>query len=208
MEAMVDKTIKDLQKLKDDDPNNILILKDRRHIKNTVLNHPDIKEIEHRLIQGERVEDVAKEYGLSKAALYRYKSKYLALKIARVLMSEKKAEIISGEALTFDLITLRDKIHNALEEIEKVKAEAKSKGDKSYSYLRLATFRELARVIQIQIDIAAEIRERQKLNILEANKDWDDHKKILIQVFRQYPEAKQEYIKLAQSIGAVTDIRR
>ena len=200
---MVDETTKEIEKLKEDNPNNILIVKDKRHQLKTVLNHPAVKEIEHKLIQGQRVEDVAKEYGISRAALYRYKSKYLAIKIARALMAEKKAEIISGEALTYDLITLRDKIHEALKDLEKAKEEGVG-----YSYLKLATFRELARVIQIQIDIAAEIRERQKLNILEANKDWDDHKKILIQVFKKYPEAKQEYIRIAQSSGAITDIRR
>lgn len=201
METMVDKSVEELKKLKDDDPNNILMVRDQRHLKNSVLNHPAVKEIEHKLIKGGRVEDVAKEYELSRAALYRYKKKYLAIKIARALMAEKKAEIVSGEALTYDLIILRDKIHEALEALEK------SKDDKSYSYLKLATFRELARVIQIQIDIASEIRERQKLNILEANQDWTDHKRILIQVFKKYPEAKQEYIHRAQSVAAVTDFR-
>lgn len=200
---MVEKSLE--QEIRDVD--NILVMQDKRHKGNTVMTHPEVKQIEHELVQGGRVEDIAKKYGVSRAALYRYRKKYLGVKIARALMAEKKAEIVSGEALTFDLITLRDKIHEALDLLEKSKPKENGKGF-SKEYLRLATFRELARVIQIQIDIASEIRERQKLNILEANKDWEDHKKILIQVFRKYPEAQQEYVRLAQSTGAITDIRR
>lgn len=205
---MVDETIEEVSRI--DDPANIMVLKDARHKRNTVLNHPHLRTIERKLIRGERVEDVAKEFGLSRAALYRYKKNYLAAKIARAMMFEKKQEIISGDTLVVDLVTLREKVHQAIKEIDIGIAKAKEEGrglDVNKNYLRLATFRELARVIQIQIDIAAEIRERQKLNILEQNKDWEDHKKILIQVFRKYPEAKQEYIRLAQSSGAVRDIR-
>ena len=81
----------------------------------TVCQHPDRDEIDARLIGGQPLRNIAKQFGVSATALYRHKTGHLP---GHLKQAKETSERLSAERLLADLERLQERILRILERAE------------------------------------------------------------------------------------------
>lgn len=142
----------------------------------TICQHPQRAAIDHALVAGEALRDIAGRFGVSKSALERHKAEHLPDTLVR-------AQEAAEEAAALDVLQQLRAINQAALAVLR-DARAAKDGD-----LALKAVDRILRQIELQAKLLGDLDERPVVNVL-VTPEWVALRGRLLTALAPYPEAR------------------
>ena len=155
----------------------------------SVCTHADHRGINAALVAGEPLRDVARQYGVSKDALFRHRSDHIPAHLA----TAREAETVAADDLLREVRALRGKAISLL-------LQAEAAGDIRTA---LAGIREARGCLELLAKLLGELDERPTINVLVAP-EWLAVRATLIDALAPYPDARAAVSGRLVALGAGT----
>ncbi len=152
----------------------------------TVCDHRQREEIDHALVEGESLRDIARRHSLSKDAVARHKAEHLPTALTK---AKEGADAVHAD----DLL---GKIRGLEKDARRICGRAEAEGDYRTA---LAGIRELTRLVELIGKLAGELDDRPQINVLLAPQ-WLEVRSVLLKALAPYPQARAS---VAQSLQAL-----
>jgi hypothetical protein len=151
----------------------------------SICEHPQVAEINAALVRGKSFRNIAKQFSVSVAALFRHRQ-HLPSDLVK---AQEAQEVARADSLLEQVAKLRDKALSIL-------AKAEQAGD-----LRTALqgVREAKGCLELLAKLQGELQERATVNVL-VNPQWLTLRTVILQALEPYPEAR---LKLAAALREV-----
>jgi hypothetical protein len=145
----------------------------------TVCNHSDVEEIDRRLVSGDSIAGIARDFAVSEDSLRRHFDNHVPETLAA---SPSTKDIINGDNLLDQLQSARDKAIELLD-MAIVAGDTKVYGPPS-SYLS-----EIRQQIKLWAELEGRISSQPQITIIN-NPEWVELRTAIIVALDPYPEAK------------------
>ena len=153
----------------------------------TVCRHASRAAIDMALVAGESYRDIAKQFGVSAAAVFRHKDSHLPAHVVQAAADEASKQAI-------DVIQQLKAINAASLQVLQ---EARSAKD---GMLALSAVDRIQKQIALQARLLAEINEKPVVNII-LTEEWQQVRTALLRALRPYPDAAVAVSDALASIG-------
>jgi hypothetical protein len=157
----------------------------------TICNHPNLSQINKRLIKGIALRSIADRWEVSKTSLIRHKTKHLP---ASLVAARQAKEIASADNLLSNVCKLQRRA-------ERILRKAESAGDHRTA---LAAIREVRSTIELLAKLLGELREGTNVNIL-ITPEYQRMRTNVIEALEPYPDAR---LAVASALRKTQDARR
>lgn len=143
----------------------------------TITAHPQRAAIDAALLAGQSLRDIARQYGLGKDAIARYRNERMPIPLA---VAKKSAEVARG-------VSVLEQIRGLATDAQRIGNRAEAEGD-----LRTALMgvRELVRIVELQAKLSGELDERPQVNLVIAP-EWLTVRGAIFAALIMHPEARQ-----------------
>lgn len=157
-----------------------------------ITSHPRKKEIDEDLLMGVPNIEIARKYDLEQSAVSHYrKERFVPPKMRNKVIAKtlelKDNELVENEDVAKKLLDLERKARSlydvALEEGKYQTA--------------ISALREITRVFELYVKIAAEVRQQQQVDIFQ-HPDFIEYQEGLIEILEQHPEAAKDLVKYVE----------
>ncbi len=142
----------------------------------TITIHPQRAAVDAALLAGQSLRDIARQYGVSKDAVARYRNERMPVPLAA---AKERAEETRGAGIV-------EQIHALAADARRIGSRAEAEGD-----LRTALIgvRELVRIVELQAKLSGELDERPQVNVLVAP-EWLAVRGAIFAALAAHPEAR------------------
>ena len=154
-----------------------------------VCKHPDINEINEKLVSGLSPREMANEYNLNHMSLYRHKEKHLPLTLI-------KAQQLQEQDAADDLLDRVESIYNKAWELVN-RAEEKGSFQPAVSALK-----ECRSCLELIGKLVGELKTGSTVNI-HYNPQWVELRGTIFSALEEFPEAR---LKLAEKLSEVEEV--
>lgn len=157
----------------------------------TICKHPEITDINKRLLAGDTLEVIGDEYGFSSSALCRHRQNHmsLALKAAYQERGVVPVHVAAGD-LVDQVNAIMAKTLSILDRAEAAEAKAKTAHDQDRSRrTALSAIREARNTMELLAKLVGELSTGPTINVL-VSAEWVDLRTQILQAVEPYPEAR------------------
>jgi hypothetical protein len=154
----------------------------------TVCTHPQRAAIDHALLTDTALRDIARQFRVSKDALFRHRSEHISARLAKAKEAEEASQ---ADSLLGRLLGLS-------KETVAILKEARTDETKD-NELALKAIARAEKQIELQAKLLGELQEGQTVNIL-VNPEWHHVRSIIIDALAPYPAAR---LAVAEALGRV-----
>lgn len=182
----------------------------------TICRHTNSEQINREIIAGMSVRKIADRYNLSKSTVQRHKVVCMARDFKNFI-KESEAELTAAEAREMRALALMkgertrqllsgkallDHLDSIMEDAERIQHLAEE--GESYS-TSLSAMNTKLKALDSFTKIAAEAREREKLDIQKQREEWSKLKtEVILPVLREYQGAEEKFIERLTGRGFTT----
>lgn len=151
----------------------------------TVCMHPDIEQINEKIVQNVPLRTLAENYGLVRQSLMRHKENHLPQAMVK---AKEAADIAHADDLVGQVKNLQ---REACEVLGKAKADQKH-------HLVLAAIDRAAKTLELQGKLMGQMAEQQM--IIVNNPQWISFKTQILEVLENFPEAHKAMIEALENM--------
>lgn len=142
----------------------------------TICTHNQRQEIEAASLNGASERTIAKQYGVTSAAVHRHKSKHLP---EAMVKSQQAREAARAD----DLLA---KVRDLEAEARRIGGKAEASGDYRTA---ISAVRELVRIVELQARLIGELQEGVTVNIA-VNPQWLQIKAVILETLREHHDLR------------------
>lgn len=150
----------------------------------TICEDPEVQEINRRLIRGDSIAGIAREFAVSEDALGRHKAGHIP---ATLEASPSTLEIANADNLLDELRRARQRTYGLLDKAEEA-ACVKVYGA-PVQYLR-----EIREQIRLLAELEGRLASQPQVNIL-INPEWIELRTLIVKALEPYPQAREAVVR-------------
>ncbi|MGB9793340.1 MAG: hypothetical protein ACPLRU_02490 [Desulfofundulus sp.] len=154
----------------------------------TICEHPQVEEINKALLSGDSLRNIARQFAISKDALFRHRQHLPA----DMVKAQEAEEVARADSLLDQVTELKDRALAILDKAEQA-------GD---SRTALLAIREAKGCLELLAKLLGELHEQTTVNVL-ISPQWVSLRAVILQALEPYPEAK---LALAQALREVETV--
>lgn len=143
----------------------------------TITTHPQRDAIDAALLAGQSLRDIARQYGVGKDAVARYRNERMPVPLA---VAKESAEAARGVGIV-------EQIRALATDAQRIGNRAEAEGDLRTALLGV---RELVRIVELQAKLSGELDERPQVNLVIAP-EWLAVRGAIFAALTMHPEARQ-----------------
>lgn len=173
-------------------------------------NHNKRPLLDKDLVLGMSMREAAEKFGLTKDIMHRH-SKHIDEALRRKILAQdiRDNEVAEQQAvagvLNDERVEVQGGLKRVVKEIEEILGRAKEKNDDP---LALASLKEMRNTLVDLAKVYGQLKTSLTINVaLTDSPEWAELRQVLIDVFRDHPDAERTFVERAHKLG-VTDGRR
>lgn len=150
----------------------------------TVCAHPDRDAIEHALVSGTSLRNVAEQFRLATTSLHRHRHKHIPTALAN---AQRAVEVVRADSLL-------DRLEDLTGEAHRLKEKAERAGDLRTS---LAAIRELVRMVDLMAKVSGELAPATQQVNIALIPEW----RVVLDRLGDFPEARVAVARALERAG-------